>query len=201
MSKRDIEKDEIIEKNTKAASKDIFLEYAPYVIIIFFVVIIRVFVATPVKVNGTSMYPTLRNGDTMILYKLTKRMRGIKRFDIVVIDTDSGKLIKRVIGLPGDKIHYEVKKNENDEQIATLYVNGEEVKEDFLVHENAIETCYKDWDICEGEVEVPKGEYYVMGDNRHNSRDSRMIGTVKDEVVMGTTEIILFPLNRFGKVE
>ena len=102
--------DEEVENNTKKAHKDMVLEYMPYVIIIVFVVLIRTFIATPIKVNGSSMSPTLYNGDHMLLYKLTPKTRGIKRFDIVVISTDSGKLIKRVIGLPGEKIRYEIRK-------------------------------------------------------------------------------------------
>ena len=61
---------EQIELNTKRASRDMFLEYAPYLIIIAFVVVIRIFIATPIDVNGSSMVPTLKDNDIMILYKL-----------------------------------------------------------------------------------------------------------------------------------
>ena len=189
-----------IEKNTKKASKDLFLEYMPYLIIIFFVVIIRLFIATPVTVKGSSMTPTLQNGDTMILYKLTKNIRGIKRFDIVVIKTDSGDLIKRVIGLPGDKIRYEVK-YVNEEKTGVLTVNGEVVEEKFLTTSKKIGTCETNWTLCNEEITVPEGEYFVMGDNRDDSKDSRMIGTVPLKDIKGTTELILFPFNRFGKVK
>ena len=195
-----LEEKEKINKNTKKASKDLFLEYMPYLIIIFFVVIIRLFVATPVNVKGSSMSPTLQNGDTMILYKLTKNIRGIKRFDIVVIKTDSGDLIKRVIGLPGDKIKYEVK-YVNEEKTGVLTINGEVVEEKFLTTSKKIGTCETNWTICSEEITVPKGEYFVMGDNRDDSKDSRMIGTIPFKDVKGTTELILFPFNRFGKVK
>lgn len=195
-----LEEKETINKNTKKASKDLFLEYMPYLIIIFFVVIIRLFVATPVNVKGSSMSPTLQNGDTMILYKLTKNIRGIKRFDIVVIKTDSGDLIKRVIGLPGDKIKYEVK-YVNEEKTGVLTINGEVVEEKFLTTSKKNGTCETNWTICSEEITVPKGEYFVMGDNRDDSKDSRMIGTIPFKDVKGTTELILFPFNRFGKVK
>ena len=195
-----LEEKETINKNTKKASKDLFLEYMPYLIIIFFVVIIRLFVATPVNVKGSSMSPTLQNGDTMILYKLTKNIRGIKRFDIVVIKTDSGDLIKRVIGLPGDKIKYEVK-YVNEEKTGVLTVNGEVVEEKFLTTSKKIGTCETNWTICSEEITVPEGEYFVMGDNRDDSKDSRMIWTIPFKDVKGTTELILFPFNRFGKVK
>lgn len=195
-----LEEKETINKNTKKASKDLFLEYMPYLIIIFFVVIIRLFVATPVNVKGSSMSPTLQNGDTMILYKLTKNIRGIKRFDIVVIKTDSGDLIKRVIGLPGDKIKYEVK-YVNEEKTGVLTINGEVVEEKFLTTSKKIGTCETNWTICSEEIAVPEGEYFVMGDNRDDSKDSRMIGTIPFKDVKGTTELILFPFNRFGKLK
>lgn len=203
--KKDIEtksSQEEILINTKKAHKDFLLEYAPYLIIIFFVVIIRIFVATPVKVNGSSMYPTLRDGDTMLLYKLTKNLRGIKRFDIVVVKTDSGKLIKRVIGLPGDKIRYNVETLDDETKIGTLFINDKEVKEDFITPEVEADTCNGEWSICsESGVVIPEGEFYCMGDNRSNSKDSRMIGTIPKEEILGTTEIILFPFNRIGKAK
>lgn len=200
-TKKTVEYDEI-ENNTKKAHKDMILEYMPYIIIIVFVVLIRTFIATPIRVNGSSMSPTLYNGDHMLLYKLTPKTRGIKRFDIVVISTDSGKLIKRVIGLPGEKIRYEVTKNEDELEVATLYINGEVVEEDFITDEAKNATCVIDTKICNGEeVEIPEGEYYVMGDNRINSKDSRMIGTIDYESINGTTQLVLFPFNRIGKVK
>ena len=196
------EKQDEIEINTKKAQKDIFLEYMPYLIIIFFVVIIRIFIATPVKVNGSSMYPTLYDGDTMLLYKLTKKIHGINRFDIVVINTDSGKLIKRVIGLPGDKIKYETITNEDGKIISNLYVNDKIVLEDFINEEARNATCKTESAICsESGLIVPEDEYFVMGDNRINSKDSRMLGTIPEKEITGTTELILFPFNRIGKAD
>lgn len=207
-----------IEEATRRAKWDTFLSYAPYIIIIFFVVIIRIFIATPVAVNGTSMTPTLQNKDIMLLYKLTKHTRGIRRFDIVVINTDSGKLIKRVIGLPGDKVTYKIEKDDKDNEIGVLYINDKAIKENFLEetikpetckcgresHERAIMdgVCFTEaFDLCEKEITVGDNEYFVMGDNRANSMDSRKIGPVSKDDIMGTTEIILFPFNRIGKAK
>lgn len=191
-----------IEKNTKKAHRDFIMEYAPYVIIIAFVLVIRLFIATPVQVKGSSMYPTLKSGDVMLLYKLTKNVKGIDRFDIVVIKTDSGKLIKRVIGLPGETIKYEVVEKDDKRKLATLYVDGKKIKEEFITEEAVGDTCNGDWQVCsENGFTIPKGEYFVMGDNRVNSKDSRMIGTIPNEDILGTTEVILFPLNRIGKAK
>lgn len=193
------------EKETKDAKKDMFLDVAPYLIIIFFIIIIRIFICTPVVVNGTSMVPTLHDGDVMLLYKLAKRVNGVKRFDIVVVKTDSGDLIKRVIGLPGDHLKYVVNKDENDYPTdAILYVNGKKIDEDFWNDKpgNSIYTCNMNSDICsEDGVTVKDGEYYVMGDNRENSKDSRMIGTISDKNVLGITRLIIFPFSRFGNVK
>ncbi len=199
--KQKTEEQEQIEKNTQNAKRDMFLEYAPYLIIIFFVVIIRIFIATPVTVNGSSMNPTLKHGDYMLLYKLKKRISGINRFDIAVIETDSGKLIKRVIGLPGEKIRYEVKKNEEGEMEAILTINGKIIEETFIENDKKEETCMSDWSLCEKEITIPEGEYFVMGDNRGDSKDSRMIGTVSEKSIVGTTELIFFPFNRIKKVK
>lgn len=207
--------EELVNKETKYAVKDFFLGYMPFIIIIFFVVVIRCFIATPVRVNGSSMYPTLKNKDTMLLYKLTKKTKGIKRFDIVVIETDSGRLIKRVIGLPGDRVKYVIEENENKEEIGVLYINDEKIEEEFIDAEAKVNTCKTVWNeeynICntnetiftgeKHEVTVADGSYYVMGDNRINSKDSRMIGFIEEKSILGTTEIILFPFNRTGKVD
>lgn len=194
------EEKERIKKNTRKASFDIFLSYMPYIIIIVFICIIRFFVATPVSVNGSSMYPTLKNDDYMILYKLTKKMRGINRFDIVVINTDSGRIIKRVIGLPGERIKYEIEKNDDGDEVGALYINGKKVKEDFIDDIAKRNTCNDDWIICKGEYIIPEGEYFVMGDNRVNSIDSRVIGTVKDKDIQGIARLRIFPFNKFGNV-
>lgn len=194
------EEKERIKKNTRKASFDIFLSYMPYIIIIVFICIIRFFVATPVSVNGSSMYPTLKNDDYMILYKLTKKMRGINRFDIVVINTDSGRIIKRVIGLPGERIKYEIEKNDDGDEVGVLYINGKKVKEDFIDDIAKRNTCNDDWIICKGEYIIPEDEYFVMGDNRVNSIDSRVIGTVKDKDIQGIARLRIFPFNKFGNV-
>lgn len=195
------EKQEEIEKNTKNAQKDMFMEYMPYLIIIFFVVVIRIFIATPVAVSGSSMYPTLHNKDIMILYKLRKKMKGIERFDIVVIKTDSGRLIKRVIALPGEKINYKIEEDEKGKQKGILYINDKKVKEEFIFEDAKSKTCDFITDICGDGITVEEGSYYVMGDNRGNSRDSRMIGTIEEDSIVGITNLVIFPFNRMGNKE
>ena len=168
-----------MENTKKHTYKDSLKELVPYAIIILVVVLIRTFLVTPVVVNGTSMTNTLQNGDTMILNKIGMKFNDIKRFQIVVIKTDKSYLIKRVIGLPGEVISYKDGK---------LYIN-EKVVDDPYYKNNT-----EDFD----PVKVPKGYYFVMGDNRSDSMDSRIIGPVKKSDIMGTTKLIIFPLSNIG---
>ena len=150
-----------------------------YIIIIIVVIIIRTFIFTPVVVNGPSMMNTLHNGDVMILDKIGMKLGGIKRFDIVVIQTGKTKIIKRVIGMPGETISYHDNK---------LYINGKEVSDN---HSNEITYDFE-------EVKIPDGEYYVLGDNRTDSVDSRILGTIPKNEILGHATFIIYPFNRFG---
>ena len=199
----DMTTDELSKYVTKEAKKDLLMDIGPYLIIIFFVVIIRVFFASPVRVNGTSMYPTLEEGDNMILYKLAKHTRGIKRFDIVVVRTEKDEIIKRVIGLPGETVKYEVTEDEESgKTVAHLYIDGKIIEEDFITEEAKNDTC-KNFStlICSAEYKIPENEYYVMGDNRGDSMDSRIIGSVEFNKIKGITNLRFFPFNRMGKVK
>lgn len=155
-------------------------EIISYIIIIIIVVLVKEFIITPIKVNGTSMENTLRNGDLMILDKFSYRFTDIKRFDIVVLKMDDEYLIKRVIGLPGDKVVYK------DNQ---LYINDKVIKESF----NHKETS--DYIMDE---KIPDNYYFVVGDNRPVSIDSRIIGLVHENDILGKTSLVLFPFNRIG---
>lgn len=142
------------------------------------------YVISPIRVNGTSMDPTLENGDIMILNKIGYRITKIKRFDIVVIKYKDELLIKRVIGLPGEKIKYV-----NN----TLYVNGKKLDEEFD------KTYTYNFSLKEiGSTTVPDDSYFVLGDNREVSKDSRSIGFIDREDIIGKSSLTLFPFNRFG---
>ena len=151
-----------------------------YVIIIVVVLLIKEFIITPIRVNGASMDKTLQNKDIMLLDKISYRFTDIKRFDIVVIKLEDEYIIKRVIGLPGEMVSYKDNK---------LYINGEQVKEDFK-HEDT-----NDFTLDE---EIPEGYYFVMGDNRPISLDSRVLGLIQEKDILGKTSLVIFPLNRIG---
>jgi len=172
----------------KEKIKKIIKELYPYVVIVVVVVLFRTFIATPVRVDGSSMDSTLKHGDILILNKLDK---SYERFDVVVVnvtvDGRTSKLVKRVIGLPGESIEY--KENE-------LYINGEII--DDVTTERTNNFALKELYNID---KIPNNYYFVMGDNRSDSRDSRdyTVGLIKKEDIVGTTTIRLFPFTKIGK--
>ncbi len=155
-------------------------ELLPYIIILIVILLIRTFIATPIKVNGSSMYETLNGTEFMILNKLGH----IDRYDIVVLDTDTkdGELIKRVYGLPGEKVAIE---NGN------IYINDKKIEDKY---------AYGNTSNYEA-ITLKDDEYFVLGDNRVVSKDSRIIGPIKESQIKGTTNFIIYPFNRFGTVK
>ena len=164
--------------------KEQIKELIPYVAIIVIVILIKSFIVTPIRVIGDSMDPTLKNHNMLILNKLDK---SYERFDIVIIKFQKEKIVKRVIGLPGDRIKYV-----NNE----LYVNDKLVKEEF----NHSETYDFTLDEVANVDVIPKGYYLVLGDNRVRSYDSRAFGLIKKEDIEGVVSFRIWPFNKFGKI-
>lgn len=161
--------------------KKIFKEYIGYVLVIISVLLIKTYIVSPIVVSGDSMDSTLLDGDLMILNKTAYYQSDIERFDIVVIKYNDNYIIKRVIGIPGDTIVCE----DN-----TLYINGKIVVEDYL-DEGTFTTNFKI-------NEIEDGYYFVLGDNREVSLDSRRIGLIKEDNVEGKAKFTIFPFNRWG---
>ncbi|MCR2822848.1 signal peptidase I [Lederbergia panacisoli] len=152
----------------------------------------RHFFFTPTTVFGESMSPTFHEHDRIVVSKTTK----IERFDVIVFNApDADKhYIKRVIGLPGDSI--EVLDD-------VLYVNGKEIKEPYLLENKKDAPLSKlTWDFTlkeiTGKSSVPKGFYFVMGDNRLYSNDSRSFGFVSADSVIGEAKFRFYPLQKIG---
>ncbi len=168
-------------EEVKTKEKNYFKEFLPYLIIILIVVFLKAYVISPIRVNGVSMNPTLDDRDIMLLNEVSYYFTDISRFDIVVVRQDDEYLIKRVVGLPGEEIRYEDDK---------LYIDGEYIEEDYERKETS------DFSTTLGE-----GEYFVMGDNRTNSTDSRIFGPVSKDDIIGKTSFTILPFSRFGSKE
>lgn len=159
--------------------KEKIKEISPYVLIVLVIVVIRIFIATPVKVDGDSMYNTLNDNDIVLLSKLS----SIDRFDIIVLkeNDNNATIIKRVIGMPGDKV--KIRNNK-------IYINNKIIEDEYAYGETS------DYD----EITLGDDEYFVLGDNRLISKDSRYFGAIKKSDIKGKAVFRLFPFTRFGSI-
>lgn len=160
-----------------------------YVLIILAVIVIRVFIFDPVRVDGPSMDTTLQDGEVLILNKVKYRKHDIERYDVVVVNDGDKKIIKRVIGLPNETI--EIKNNK-------VYANGLELDNSFASTET------NDFNLTDiGLKKIPADSYFVLGDNRRISHDSRYadIGTIKKDQIVGKATIVVWPIKKIGIVK
>jgi signal peptidase I len=142
-------------------------------------------VSARVRVDGTSMLPTLTNGELVIVNKLVYRLSEPARGDIIVfyfpVDP-SQEFIKRVVGLPGDQVSIHK---------GAISINGQQLEEPYLT----VTTNYDgDWTVAEEQL-------FVLGDNRNNSLDSHNWGTVPMDYVIGKALFIYWPFNALGIIE
>jgi signal peptidase I len=134
-------------------------------------------------VRGCSMVPELEDGDRLVVDRLIPRLAGFHRFDVVILRApkDPGvDYVKRIVGLPGDRVRLSRGK---------LWVNGTETEEPFLHVSDRRETR---------EFDVPEGHYFVLGDNRPISSDSRDFGFVPEDRLKGTVRARVWPVNRLS---
>lgn len=162
---------------------DFLYSIKDYIIILIIVVLVRTFIITPARVNGASMYKTLEDGQIVLLNKIDLTINKPSRFQIVVLknDIDNDRIIKRIIGLPGEKVEYKDNK---------LYINDE------LVEENYNHGYTSDFNYA-----LKDNEYYVLGDNREVSKDSRYFGPFNRKDILGSVNIRLYPFDEIGKIE
>lgn len=178
----------------KASTKKEVISWIKSIVIAIIVVFIcREFIFAPITVSGESMSPNFHNADRVVVSKTS----NIQRFDVIVFDApdiEGEKYIKRVIGLPGDSI-----KVEDD----VLYINGEMFPEEYLAENkeaNPLQHLTGDFSLKEntGESQVPDDMLFVMGDNRLDSKDSRIFGFVPYDSVLGEVKFRFYPFQKVG---
>ena len=178
-------------------SKKTMMAILEFIVVCLAIVFVFKGIIMPIKVDGSSMYPTLHDGDLAFMSRLDLNSKQIKRFDIVTLDCKQldNVIIKRVIGLPGEKIVYK------DDQ---LYINDEKIEEAFL-DVSYIEQVKKDYNIrCfteNFEYTVGDDEIFVLGDNRLNSLDSRLLGCFKVKDILSKKGFVLLPFKNMKEVD
>ncbi len=163
--------------------KEFLIDTSKYLIVIAVVLLIVLYVVSLQQVVGPSMDPTLKDGDILVLSKFHYHIFDVKRNDVIAFSYDDSKfLIKRVIGLPGETISY--KDN-------ILYIDGVGYTEDLVP-----DTTTSDFDLTDfGYDVIPEDMYFVMGDNRTDSLDSRDFGLIKKEDIIGKTLLKIYPFD------
>ncbi len=168
------------------------LGFFGYVLILFLLAFLVIqFVGQRTKVNGMSMEPTLSDGDNLIIDKLSYRLHEPDRYDVIVFPhlyEDGKYYIKRIIGLPGERVRIDTD--------GRIYINGDVLEESY--GKEPIE----DPGIAENEITLGSDEYFVLGDNRNNSSDSRMadVGTIRRKNIIGRAWLRIYPFDRIGKI-
>lgn len=152
------------------------------------------FVGQRTEVEGASMENTLHNGDNLIVDKLSYRFHDPERFDIIVFPfqfQDNTYYIKRIIGLPGETVQI------MDD--GSIYINREKLEENYGMEVIKPETIGR----AAEPIELGDDEYFVMGDNRNNSSDSRtdMVGNIKRENIIGKAWLRIWPVSDFGVLQ
>jgi len=155
-------------------------------------IVLYIFIMTPHEVIGNSMHPTYKNGEYLMANKVTYRVTNPQRGDVIIFKySDTQDFIKRIIGLPGDTVMLK------DGQ---LYVNNKTLDESNYLNDS-VYTNGGEF-LKEGESKtVPEGEYFVCGDNRPHSSDSRTFGSIKEENIKGKAWIVYFPFPEFRIVQ
>ncbi len=189
---------------TQPGGKGLFREYIEAILVaLIAALIIRTFVAQAFRIPSGSMIPTLLVGDQLLVDKVTYRFHQPRRGDVIVFKypgDESRDFIKRIIGLPGDMVEVRAK---------AVYINGKPLNERYAFHD-VLDNMHVILRDDFGPVTVPPDKYFVMGDNRENSQDSRFWGFLERDKVIGRAFILywsrdvdrMFPLGvrweRFG---
>ena len=172
------------EEPKKSLKREIFEWIMVFVVAAAMAFVVRTFIFEPVRVDGSSMLNTLTDSEFMIATKFDYLLGDPERFDIVICNypntSDGMYRVKRVIGMPGETMEL---------RAGELYIDGQHMEQNFDMTEN--ETYF-------GPYTVPEGHYFVLGDNRNNSKDSRsvMVGPLERDMIKGHVRAVVFPFNK-----
>lgn len=175
--------------NLARGALNLIARYRVYIYMFIIALVLLWFVVSPGHINGDSMYPALNDGDIIIRDKIIYKLHGPERYDIVVFRSDDEEqpyYIKRVIGLPGERIRI----SEEGE----VYINGE------LLEENFWGGPLDDAGIAEEEITLGEDEVFCLGDNSQASLDSRYFGPVKISDIEYHCYMRVWPLNKIGLI-
>lgn len=176
----------------KSVAKEI-LSTSIYLLCVLLVTYLIInYVGQRTEVQGSSMEPTLQNADNLIVDKITYRFNDPKRFDIIVFPfqyEEDTYYIKRIIGMPGETVRIDFE--------GIIYINGEELKEGYG------REIIRDPGRAVEEITLGEDEYFVMGDNRNNSTDSRneLVGNIHKDDIIGRAWVRIYPFEKFGKLK
>jgi len=158
------------------------------------ILVVAVLTTAPITISGESMSPAIQNGDLLVMSTIAYDVRLPDRGDIVVLKDPanlSNRIVKRVVGLPGESILI---------RAFAVYVDGVRLEEPYLKGRWALTPNWPDVpDSRQGEV-IPPAHYFVLGDNRDHSDDSRVFGAVPLTQVVGEVVLRLVPVERIGPV-
>lgn len=182
-----------MEKEKKKINLKETVSFILYIVAVFVITyLVITYVGQRTEVIGTSMEYTLSDGDNLIVDKISYRFRAPERFDIIVFPyqyKEDTYYIKRIIGLPGETVQIDAN--------GTIYINGEELEESYG------REVIKEPGIAAEPITLGEGEYFVLGDNRNASSDSRdpSVGNIKREDIVGRAWLRIYPFSRFGFIK
>lgn len=179
---------DIKETQKKGLARELLGWFIYLVLLVVAVNLLTTYVGQRVRVEGSSMEQTLHDGDALILNKISYRFNDPERFDIIVFPfqrDESDKYIKRIIALPGETVQIDEK--------GTIYINGK------VLEENYGAEVIEDPGVAASPITLGSDEYFVMGDNRNWSSDSRTeeVGLIKRDKILGKAFMRIWPLKSF----
>jgi len=177
---------------TKEELRHEIISTVVYLLVVFVLIFLFIhYVGQRTVVSGSSMENTLSNGDNLIIDKISYRFRDPERFEVVVFPyklDEKTFFIKRVIGLPGETVYIDAK--------GTIYINGEKLEESYG------REVIANPGLASSEITLADDEYFVLGDNRNNSEDSRFddVGNIKRSDLIGRAWVRIYPFSEMGAV-